>query len=193
VKGDARTGSTRDDLLEGSLALFWRQGYAATSLTDLIGDLRVNGTSIYRIFGSKEELYLEALRRYGEKRRDAVRRSLRAAKPLDAVRTLLHDWADLAADPDRRGCFLVNATLERVPQDRRTAAMVGDFWNALEDELASALERARDDGTLGGEKDVRALAGLLLAVMQGMMVVGKVDPDADHLHRLAGDALTLLG
>jgi len=182
----------RDDMLDRSMVLFWSQGYEATSLTDLIRHLRLNGTSIYRIFGSKHDLYVESLSRYHRKRYEGVCRSLRAIPPLDAIRKLLHEWADLSAGSERRGCFIVSAAVERVPQDSRSEDVVRRFLKGLEGKLIATLEHARRDGQLRPEVDVSSLAGMLLTVMQGMMLVGKVNADPDYLHGIAETALSAL-
>jgi len=185
-------GSDRHGLLEGSIALFRRRGYAATSTTDLVRHLGVHRQTIYRLFGSKHGLYVESVVRYRRARFDAARRTLRSGGPLEAIRTLLHDCAAEAADPERLGCFIVSAAAERIPHDERTEREVHWFWNALERELTATLERARGEGALSAGKDPGAIAGFLLTAMQGMMVQGKVQPDPTHLRNIADAVLSLL-
>ncbi len=60
-----------DAALQSALELFWRRGYEATSVADLVEHLGIGRASIYATFGNKHELYLKALDRYAEGR-DAV-------------------------------------------------------------------------------------------------------------------------
>lgn len=53
-----------DAALRAALELFWRRGYEATSMSDLVEHLGVGRASIYATFGNKRELYLKALARY---------------------------------------------------------------------------------------------------------------------------------
>ena len=191
AKAEAPHSTDRESLLEESIALFWRRGYEGVSTTDLIRHLGVHRQTIYRLFGSKHGLYIEALVRYRRARYDAARRTLRTGPPLEAVRTLVQECAMEAADPERRGCFVVNAAAERIPHDERTEKEVRWFWSALERELTATLERARAEGALT-EKDPAAIAGFLLAAMQGMMVRGKVHPDPVHLRGIAAAALAII-
>ncbi len=63
----ARTKEFDPDVaLRKVLDLFWRRGYEATSMADLVEHLGVARASIYATFGGKRELYLKALDRYGE-------------------------------------------------------------------------------------------------------------------------------
>ena len=57
-----------DAALQSALELFWRQGYEATSMADLVGHHGIGRASIYATFGNKHELYLKALDRYNENR-----------------------------------------------------------------------------------------------------------------------------
>jgi len=182
----------RNALLEGSLDLFWDRGYDGTSVTDLIGRLNVNGTSLYRAFGNKEELYQEALDRYRHRRHDAASRALRSPCPLAAVRDLVLEWTEASASSHRRGCFLVNAAVERLPHDDRTQAVLREFWDRMEGELTSALEQARDEGALPPSKNPRSVARFLLALMQGVSVVGKLTSDRGYLEEIVETALRVI-
>lgn len=56
----------RDAALSAATRLFWQKGYAATSISDLTEAMGIGSPSLYAAFGSKEALYGEALRYYGE-------------------------------------------------------------------------------------------------------------------------------
>ena len=44
--------------------LFWDRGYEGTTFDDLIGAMKVSPSSFYHEFGSKEQLYREAVDYY---------------------------------------------------------------------------------------------------------------------------------
>ena len=46
------------------MLVFWRKGFAASSLPDLFGAMGIKSPSLYAAFGSKEALYLEAIGHY---------------------------------------------------------------------------------------------------------------------------------
>lgn len=54
----------RNDVLDDAIQVFWRQGYADTSLTDLEKATGVNKSGLYSEFKDKDDIYLESLRRY---------------------------------------------------------------------------------------------------------------------------------
>jgi len=45
------------EVLTKAMNLFWKQGYAATSIRDLVNHLGINRASLYGTFGDKEQLF----------------------------------------------------------------------------------------------------------------------------------------
>ncbi|MBF6043678.1 TetR family transcriptional regulator [Streptomyces sp. NRRL B-1677] len=183
-----------DAALQSALDLFWRRGYEATSMADLVGHLGIARASLYATFGSKHELYLKALERYGEQHGPRIAEELSRPGPaLPAVRGLVARFAEEAAGDDlRRGCFVTNTAVELAPHDPDAARGVEESWLALERALTSALTRAADQGELPPGSDPVALARMLLVLMQGMRVVGKAVPDRARIRDAAAQALALL-
>lgn len=181
--------------LRAALELFWRRGYEATSMADLVEALGIGRASVYATFGSKHELYLLALRRYGELCDPRLLEELSQPGPaLPAVRAVVTRFAEEAAgDELRRGCFITNTAVELAPHDRAAARRVEASWDHLETGLASALLRARAQGELPAGRDPQALARMLLVLLQGMRVVGKAGGDPERPRDAAAQALTLLG
>src|SRR5262245_49254874 len=62
----------RDAALEAAKLLFWRKGFAATSMSELCDAMGIRSPSLYAAFGSKEELYLEAMAHYARTEGTAV-------------------------------------------------------------------------------------------------------------------------
>ena len=61
---------TRDRIIEATADLFWRQGYVATGVKQIVGEAGAPFASLYHFFpGGKEELGAETIRwsgaRYG--------------------------------------------------------------------------------------------------------------------------------
>src|SRR5580700_5386218 len=54
----------REAALQAAMLLFWRKGFAATSMNDLCDAMDIRSPSLYAAFGSKETLYLEAIQHY---------------------------------------------------------------------------------------------------------------------------------
>ncbi|GAA2955561.1 TetR/AcrR family transcriptional regulator [Streptomyces enissocaesilis] len=185
-----------DAALRAALELFWRRGYEATTMADLVAHLGIGRASIYATFGNKHELYLKALDRYAASHDPRLLGELSRPGPaLPAVRGVVRRFAAEAASDEKRltGCFVTNTAAELAPHDDPAARRVEASWGHLETLLHSALVRAQAQGELPEDRDPRALARMLLVLMQGLRVVGKASGDPARVRDAAEQALTLLG
>src|SRR6187402_1618698 len=88
--------------------VFWKAGYAGTSLDDLVEATGMNRPSLYAAFGDKRDLYLKTLERYREEGRELARHAL-AGNPM--LRVFLKRFYGkalelyLAGGP--RGCYSI--------------------------------------------------------------------------------------
>ena len=183
-----------DTALQLALELFWERGYEATSMADLVEHLGIARASIYATYGSKHDLYVAAFERYVRTHDpDIVEALSRPGPVLPAVRALVEAYADESLhDRRRRGCLVVNAAVEIVPRDPQVARRVEASWDTVETALTAALTRARAQGEIPAAKDPRALARLLLVVLQGMRVFGRAKPAPERLRDAAAQALAAL-
>ncbi|MCI3929107.1 TetR/AcrR family transcriptional regulator [Streptomyces sp. AN091965] len=192
----ARTKEFDPDVaLRSALDLFWSRGYEATSMADLVAHLGIGRASIYATFGNKHELYLKALDRYVETREPELLDELSRPGPaLPGVRSLVRRFAAEATAADRRrtGCFITNTAAELAPHDEAADRRVERNWEGLETLLRSALIRAQAQGELPDDRDPRALARMLLVLLQGIRVVGKVSGGQERVRDAAEQALALL-
>src|SRR4030095_4091212 len=62
----------RGRALERAMQLFWRQGYEATSVSDLTHALGINPPRLYPAFGDKEQFDLAALDLYQQRRCESM-------------------------------------------------------------------------------------------------------------------------
>ncbi|MGW3289891.1 TetR/AcrR family transcriptional regulator [Streptomyces sp. NPDC001002] len=184
-----------DTALQSALELFWRRGYEATSMADLVEHLGIGRASLYATFGSKHELYLKALDRYDRAGLPPIVRELSQPGPaLPAVRAVVRRYASEAADEQLRlnGCLVTNTAAELAPHDPAATRRVERNWDQLETVLHSALVRAQAQDELPADRDPLTLARMLLVLMQGLRVVGKASADPARVRDAAEQALRLL-
>ncbi|GLZ15690.1 TetR family transcriptional regulator [Actinomadura sp. NBRC 104425] len=191
-------GRTREFDVDAAVAdamdLFWRRGYAATSVQDLVAATGVGRGSLYAAFGSKDGLYEAALRRYAEESLGCMRQRLERGGPVRAVlRDLLLEVVDeTVADPQRRGCLMTNTAVERLPGDPLAGRVVGRALDLLAELVEAALRRGRDRGELPPDADVTALADFVVTTIQGLRVQGKAGADRRRLAAVVDAALRAL-
>ena len=112
-------------VLERAMLLFWTQGYAGTSIQDLVEGTELLRGSLYHTFGDKRSLYLQTLHRYG---RLALQQTFEVWNPegsvLSNVRAVLMQIVELPESEKRRGNMICNCIVEVVPHDAEIAHMV---------------------------------------------------------------------
>ncbi|GGN56180.1 TetR family transcriptional regulator [Streptomyces albiflavescens] len=184
-----------DAALQAALELFWRRGYEATSMADLVDHLGIGRASLYATFGNKHQLYLKAFDRYEQAGFTRIVRELSRPGPaLPAVREVVRRYAGEAAHEElrRSGCLVTNTAAELAPHDPASARRVERNWDHLETVLHTTLVRAQAQGELPGDRDPLALARMLVVLMQGLRIVGKASSDPARVRDAAEQALALL-
>ena len=166
----------RDAALESATRLFWIKGFGATSISDLTEAMGIGSPSLYAAFGSKEALYAEALRHYGEKNAHFIWSAFQSAETArDAVTSLLMDSAaaltGCVADLPR-GCMV---TLSAVGGEGH--AELGELVRRARAVTFERLEARLGQGVVDGEiatsADIHALARFVQAVQAGMSILAR--------------------
>ena len=160
--------------------LFWLNGYETTSIDTLIAHLGITRPSLYRRWGSKQNLYQEALQHYRAQAGAAFTAELES-RPEDAIEIIRDRLNEIVNEalhsPDQRGCFVVNATCERAANDAATGEQVAAVMEGLAGRIEQALRVAAGLGAID-HPDPAALARFVVVVIQGLRVVGKAVPNA---------------
>ncbi len=181
-----------DAALNRAMDVLWTKGYQATSLDDLCEATGLSRSSFYAAFGSKRNLLLLSVDRYSERRAPAIAAFLNRQTPIrDAFAALLEQFIDeIVAGTGRRGCFLGNCAAELPRNDRAAMAEVRRGLDRTEAMFCEALVRAKERRELHANSDPKALARFLTAGIQGLRLIGKVNPERAVLRDIAA---TMLG
>ena len=190
VRGRPRTFD-REVALDRATRLFWTKGYDSTSIADLTEVMEIGTKSLYAAFGSKEELFGEALRHYQRTHEGLVWDRFRAAPTArDAVSAFLHDSAAALTGSLRdtpRGCM---ATLASVGSGGQ--CKLQEFVGTIEGTSAhvrTRIDKAVDDGELPRAVDADGLARFVETVQNGMTVRARNGATREELEDVARIAM----
>ncbi|MFT4775363.1 MAG: AcrR family transcriptional regulator [Pontimonas sp.] len=102
------------DALDRLTQIFWTQGYTQTSLHDLEVASGMHKPSLYRLFGSKEELFARVLRRYLDRRMTMFARLIELSGPgVAGIHSFLSSLRDdIVQGSSKNGCLLVASSTE---------------------------------------------------------------------------------
>jgi len=112
-----------DEAVSTAQQLFHKHGYDAVSVADVTSALGINPPSFYGAFGSKAGLYARALDRWVETGAIPMPDILSADRPVaECLANLLEEAARrYAADPEARGCLVLEGVRCNDPEARETA------------------------------------------------------------------------
>jgi TetR/AcrR family transcriptional repressor of nem operon len=184
----------QDFVLGRAVDVFWSKGYSGTSVSDLTKEMGLSKSSLYDSFGSKHDLFLTAMDYY----RNNVTARIRSivdlkAPPKQIIASVVGRSIDrILAPSGKRGCFMNNCASEVAPVDPDAAERSAAGFAVMEDTFCHLIERGQKQGSISGAKTARALARFMTATINGIMVVGKANPDRAYLTDIADTALGAL-
>lgn len=133
----------RDRILATARDLFYRDGIRAVGVEVIAAEAGTNKMTLYRNFGSKEELIAEYLRgevAAVETHWDAL--ATRHSDPKGLILAWLKDTGALMIRPESRGCPMVNAAVELPDAGHPGRKVIELHKSAMRDRLASACRKA---------------------------------------------------
>lgn len=172
-----------DEVLDELVELFWKKGYEATSISDIVEATGLNKSSLYNSFGSKDELFEAAVERYLTTRMMRMVEVLHEGTAgLDDVLQLL-DYQQteiMSEEHGRMGCLAVNTSTELGLRDEAAAAISRRFRNDIRTAVRAALARAEAAGEIeAGTADARGET--VLAFTLSLAVIARGGASAEEL------------
>ncbi|MFB1294986.1 TetR/AcrR family transcriptional regulator [Mycobacterium sp. pW049] len=152
--------------LDGATEVFWRLGYEGASLAELTNAMGINKPSLYAVYGSKEELFVRALQRYGESYHEHLRELLAHPRAYDVIESYLRATAKSVRAGTLPGCLSIQGGLSCAPNNARIPQLLADYRRGIENAVEKALAATEDASHL----DVAALAGYAVTIGQGLAV-----------------------
>lgn len=175
----------RERALESALDLFWRHGYEATSLADLVEVTGAKAPTLYAEFGNKEGMFRAAVERYLQKYTVCANQMLEQDLPVaEIVEAYVRSSAEVFTDPDTpSGCFMVCASAALSSASDDVAQMLRRKHHAQEAALKGCFDRKVQQGEL--------LAKYVICTIEGMSVQAREGASRSDLLRLL-EALMLV-
>lgn len=167
-----------DKIADAAMQVFWRRGYAATSVQDLVDGTGLSRSSLYSTFQSKQGLYQKALQRYELLTTlNNVELLSGSGSPKVLIRQLLLNIVeDELNDSEHKGCLIANACLELAGHDEDVSKFVISNLQKIQHALENLLIKAQQSGEISSNQNPRALASFFVNTIQGLRVLGKGSP-----------------
>ena len=184
----------RDDALRGAARLFWRPRFSGTSTRMLTEALGISSPSLYAAFGSKGELFDEAVRTYALRYSAIYERAVAQASIAGVLQRVLLDSVEefTRTQDGHPGCLTSSAVMADASSTLDVRTYVADLQRADEARLRARIERAVAEGELARETDPAVLAAVVQTLWQGLSARAELGAGREELLGVARLALAFL-
>lgn len=168
------TLKTRDRILQAAEDLFYRQGYQATVVNQIIEEAGVSKPTFYAHFPSKEELcavYLREMRKRDmEMYRDLIRQE---ADPVKRFMTPIMGVREHMVTSSYRGCGYFNMLVEVVDRKNPIVREVEFFTESFREMLRDVTAQLVASGPAYARLNVNEVADDYYVIIGGAIMVSQ--------------------
>ncbi len=173
----------REKVLESATKVFWKQGYAGTSMKDLELATSLTPGSIYHEFESKQGLFEQSLQFYVDNVITwRVKHYLKEENSLQGVREfLLTSVKNVPQEFYGQACLATNSTIELGTGIPTVNTILAKSFRVIENGLHTQLLAAQNQNDIRKDLNCKKAAHQLLLLMSGLMVASKANTRLEKL------------
>ncbi len=177
---------THQRIVERAAQVFNKQGYAGSSLDDLMGATGLKKGGIYNHFRSKDDLALEAFDYAVDAVWQRVETEVKGKhNAVDRLQGFLVGYRQVIEDPPiTGGCPILNTAVESDdthPALRERARAALTRWRAW---ITRWVERGIAAGEIRPETDGERLATMLISMVEGGVMMSKLYDDPAYIRQV---------
>lgn len=155
--------------VDKALLLFWRKGYQATSMSDLVEAMGISRSSFYGAFQDKRTLFLQCLDLFGDRTCEVLQKARTQMAAMDALQYFFERHLSSPRPQQASlGCMLVNTVLEMAGVDDELSDRASQHLI----EMQKLFEDCLRDADCKPEQ-AHALAGVLMLLNEGVRVASR--------------------
>jgi AcrR family transcriptional regulator len=171
-------------VISSAMEIFWRHGYAASSIDQLTTAMGLSRSSMYKRFRDKDGLFQEVLSTYTQrvvKRMNAVQASTKRQQ----LEALFHEFLPREGKTARPpGCMLARSCTEMADLPPASQAVAREGVMSQRAILDRILREAVARGELAPASDIAGLSWHFLGALQAMMNLPQAGATSGELRRV---------
>lgn len=178
------------EVIEIAMNEFWKNGYEACSTDNLCNKMSLGKGSFYNSFKSKEALYIKTLKFYHEQW--IIEQISILSQPLGIVQRLenLLNWAiEKDFEDGSKGCYLINAAMERGKNDKNVVFWTKKHAVLLGAKIETEIQLSIDNQELDALKDSEMLATMFLTGYYGLRTLNATLQNKDMAKNIAANIM----
>jgi len=183
-----------ETVVDAALDLFWRKGYNACSMDDVVKKSGVARYGVYQEFKDKDQLYYATLKEYIDNVRSVVIKPfIRDAEDSDY--DTLVDHFDLIMQVLEEGvycgCYAHQAAIERGKDDPKVKQIVEDFFTEAEDVYRKTIQNGMNKDQIR-KLPVEELSTYVMGIQRALIAMSKQSRPIAEQKKYVRCALELL-
>lgn len=182
------------EVLNKAMKLFWKKGFHATSVQDLVSTLGISRASLYDTFGDKKNLFNSAFENYVTQSVSFINDFFEKQQSIKEGFYLLLNTvvSQSIEDKEHKGCFVVNTITEMTPCDKELEKKLFKSRKKIKKVFQRLIEVAQEKGEICKKKDAKSIASALYILYSGLQVASKVRPKEKELKDTIAISLSIL-
>jgi TetR/AcrR family transcriptional regulator, transcriptional repressor for nem operon len=179
---------TKAMIIEKSAALFNQQGYAGSSMSDIMQVTGLQKGGIYNHFASKDDLALQAfdfaIAQIKQRYREAWGSKQNSIERLQAIINVFRIYIDNPEHPIiKGGCPLLNTAVESDDAHPALKIRAQQAMKSWRDLFNGIMQKGIKKGEIKQNTDVDEVVSIIISTLEGSVMMSKLCDDSIHVER----------
>lgn len=170
------------ELIQKAQEIFWKKGYTATSLNDLLKITGAGSGSFYNTFkGGKKEVFKAAINQRRKDFDDFKQELQNSENPIELIKDFFRSIADSSEINHFQGCIIVNTVVEMTFVDDDLENEAVQILKNVEEMYTEVIRKAQEKGDIKNQTDATILGKYLITFWCGLNTLTRMYPDKKTL------------
>ncbi|KFF00427.1 TetR family transcriptional regulator [Chryseobacterium formosense] len=167
-----------EELIQKAQDIFWKKGYTATSLNDLLKITGAGSGSFYNTFkGGKKEVFKAAINQRRKDFENFKEELKNSENPIELIKDFFRSVANSDKTRHLQGCIIANTVVEMTFVDEELEKEAIQILKEVEEMYSEAIKKAQDAGKIKNQADASVLARNLITFWCGLNTLRRIYPD----------------
>lgn len=177
---------TKEKILASAAELFNQQGYAGSSISDIMRVTGLQKGGIYNHFKSKDELALLAFDYAITQIKQHYRVALRSKRDaIERLQAIIHVFRSNIDNPIiKGGCPLLNTAVESDDTHPQLRDRTQQAMNSWRDMIRLIIQKGIEKKEIRAEVDADEVATIIISTLEGAVMMTKLYQDSIHMERV---------
>lgn len=170
------------ELIQKAQEIFWKKGYTATSLNDLLTITGAGSGSFYNTFkGGKKQVFKEAMSQRRQAFIDFRSELEKSESPIHLIKDFFRSIAEENEASHLKGCIIANTVVEMTYVDKDLEHEAVNILKEVEEMYTEAIRKAQENDSMKNKTDASILGKYLITFWCGLNTLRRMYPDKTTL------------